>query len=188
MCHAHVCSNFEVSMSAALLTQVRSLGVTITAQGENLLIRPASRLSPELLAQLRIAKPEILAHLRAETATQPAADQPPIPAAAAPQPHYRAPVSPAEPPAPVMDGDEPRTALIAHLLRWAAAYYPTRAEPPPDIRALRLTDAEIRELFTKAPSRQAHLALVDQPAIRNRLGDPALAASVIAAWAQKPVS
>jgi hypothetical protein len=97
------------------------------------------------------------------------------------------PIPAAKPSAPAAP-QPPRAGVIADLLRWAAAYYPTRALPPPDILALRLTDAEIGELFTKAPSRQAHLALVDQPAIRNHLADPDLAALVTAAWAQKSLS
>jgi hypothetical protein len=87
---------------------------------------------------------------------------------------------------PILNDGEVRVAIIADLLRWAATYYPTRAEPPPDILALGLTDAEIGELFTQAPSRQAHFALVDQPAIRNRLTNPELAATVTATWAHEP--
>jgi hypothetical protein len=66
-------------MSAALLAQMRSLGVTIAADGDNLTIRPASKLAPELRAQLRAAKPELLALLRTEAAAQPSAPQPPDP-------------------------------------------------------------------------------------------------------------
>jgi hypothetical protein len=125
---------------------------------------------------------------QAQTAARQQAEGP-IPAAQppAPQPPRSAPVSRAEPPsfASVLNDNKSGAAVIADLLRWAVSYYPQRAEPPPDIMALRLTDAEIGELFTKAPSRLAHLALVDQPAIRNRLGDPELAALVKAAWAQK---
>jgi hypothetical protein len=137
-----------------LLATTRALGFTVTADGDTLVVSPASRLTPELRAQLRAAKPEI--HLRAEAAAQPAA--------------------------------EARAAVIADLLPGRWPIIQRSAAPPPDILALCLTDAEIGELFTKASSRQAHLALVDQPAIRDRLGDPELAATVKAAWAQKSVS
>lgn len=75
-----------------------------------------------------------------------------------------------------------RVNTIADLPRWAAAYYPTCAEQPPDFYALRLTNEQIAELFARMPSRQAHLALVDQPAIRRRFTDKALAQAVRAAW------
>jgi hypothetical protein len=76
----------------------------------------------------------------------------------------------------------PRPA-VADLLRWAIACYPTRAEPPPDIAALRLTGVELRWLFAQVPTRRAHLALVDQAAIRNRMkADAGLMAVLRAAW------
>jgi hypothetical protein len=63
-----------------LLAAVRALGITLTPDGETIRIKPASRLPPHLRAQLRAAKPEILAALRAEAATQePPAEPTPIP-------------------------------------------------------------------------------------------------------------
>jgi hypothetical protein len=74
------------------------------------------------------------------------------------------------------------TERIAPLLRWAEGYYPSRATEPPDIAGMNLTDAELIELFARVPSRRAHHALVDQPAIRNRLSDTTLSDAVSAAW------
>jgi hypothetical protein len=75
---------------------------------------------------------------------------------------------------------------IEALLRWAEAYYPSRAVAPPDIAAMRLSDAEIVELFAKVPSRRAQLALVGQAAIRDRLSDQALADAATVAWRRNP--
>ena len=74
------------------------------------------------------------------------------------------------------------TERIAPLLRWAEGYYPSRAIEPPDIGDMNLTDAELIELFACVPTRLVHLALVDQPAIRDRLVDPVLADAALAAW------
>jgi hypothetical protein len=74
------------------------------------------------------------------------------------------------------------TERIAPLLRWAEGYYPSRPIEPPDIAGMNLTDAELIELFARVPSRRAHHALVDQPAIRDRLSDTALADAALAAW------
>jgi hypothetical protein len=54
-------------MSASvLLAEVRSLGIIISADGDDLTIRPASKLTPELRASIRAAKPELLEMLLAE--------------------------------------------------------------------------------------------------------------------------
>jgi hypothetical protein len=74
------------------------------------------------------------------------------------------------------------TERIAPLLRWAESYYPSRLIEPPDIAGMSLTDAELIELFARVPSRRAHHALVDQPAIRNRLSDTTLSDAASAAW------
>ena len=74
------------------------------------------------------------------------------------------------------------TERIAPLLRWAEGYYPSRPSGPPDIAGINLTDAELIELFARAPSRRAHHALVDQPAIRDRLSDTTLSDAASAAW------
>ena len=52
----------------------------------------------------------------------------------------------------------------------------------PDVADMNLTDAELIELFACVPTRLAHLALVDQPAIRDRLSDAALSDAALAAW------
>jgi hypothetical protein len=52
--------------AATLLSFVRSLGITVTADSGNIVIRPASKLTPELRANLRAAKPELLELLQAE--------------------------------------------------------------------------------------------------------------------------
>ena len=72
------------------------------------------------------------------------------------------------------------TERIAPLLRWAEGYYPSRAIEPPDIAGMNLTEAEL--LFALMPTRLAHLALVDPPAIRDRLADPVLADAAREAW------
>jgi hypothetical protein len=74
------------------------------------------------------------------------------------------------------------TERIAPLLRWAEGYYPSRQIEPLDIDGMNLTDAELIELFARVPSRRAHHALVDQPAIRNRLSDTTLSDAASAAW------
>jgi len=69
-------------------------------------------------------------------------------------------------------------------MRWAESHYLSTALPPLDISGTTLTDSEIAELFARVSSRRAHLALVDQPGIRTRLSDPALAEAAKAAWAR----
>lgn len=59
--------------AAELLELVRLRGVVAWAEGDRLVLRPASRLSPELIETLRSHKPELLAALRAEQ--QPAAER-----------------------------------------------------------------------------------------------------------------
>jgi hypothetical protein len=82
-----------------------------------------------------------------------------------------------------------RAMIIADLLRWATGYYPERVEPPSSIVALEMTDAEIGELFTCVPHRRAHLALIDQAPIRDRVRlDPDLSAHVKTTWQDKPWS
>ena len=79
-----------------------------------------------------------------------------------------------------------REAEIADLPRWAENYYPDRSEAPPNIAALRLSDADILALFSQPLSRRAHLALIDQAAIRRRVeADAALKDAVKAVWNRK---
>ena len=52
--------------AADLLEEVRLLGADVYAEGDRLVLRPASRLSPEFVETLRAHKPELLAALRAE--------------------------------------------------------------------------------------------------------------------------
>jgi hypothetical protein len=49
--------------ASTVLRELQALGVEVLAQGSNLLIRPASKVPPELEAKLRERKPEILAVL-----------------------------------------------------------------------------------------------------------------------------
>jgi Zn ribbon nucleic-acid-binding protein len=51
--------------AVVLLEEVRSFGVEIHAEGQDLVIRPGGRLPAELKECLKAAKPEILAILRA---------------------------------------------------------------------------------------------------------------------------
>lgn len=51
--------------AAALLIRLGALGVSVTAEGEELRLRPASAIPPDLLAALRVSKPAVLALLTA---------------------------------------------------------------------------------------------------------------------------
>ena len=53
-----------------LLARLDGLGVTVAADGDRLLIRPASMLTDELRAELRAAKPAVLALLAAPVGSQ----------------------------------------------------------------------------------------------------------------------
>ena len=55
--------------ATALLEQVRLLGADVYTEGDRLVLRPASRLSPELIETLRAHKLELLTVLRAEQQT-----------------------------------------------------------------------------------------------------------------------
>jgi hypothetical protein len=50
-------------MSLPILQELRALGVEVIPDGESLLIRPASKVPPELKERLRAAKREVLAAL-----------------------------------------------------------------------------------------------------------------------------
>ena len=56
-------------MTSELLEELKAIGVEVTPQGDNLAIRPASKVPPELKARLRAHKAEVLAALRARPAT-----------------------------------------------------------------------------------------------------------------------
>jgi hypothetical protein len=51
-----------------IIEECRALGVEVLPMGENILIRPATKVPPELKARLREHKPEILVALRAHPA------------------------------------------------------------------------------------------------------------------------
>ncbi len=57
--------------AADLLRAVTAAGVTLRVDGDRLALRPASRLSPDLLAEVRRLKPELIALLRALVANDP---------------------------------------------------------------------------------------------------------------------
>jgi hypothetical protein len=59
-----------------ILEEFKALGVQVIADGENLVIRPASKVPPELKERLRAAKAEVLAALKARPATPPKPDKP----------------------------------------------------------------------------------------------------------------
>lgn len=63
-----------------LLARLAAAGVTVAAEGDRLLIRPASRLTDDLRAELRAEKPAVLALLAAP------ADRMPEPPSSDPQP------------------------------------------------------------------------------------------------------
>ena len=53
---------------AAVLTALAEAGITATAEGDALVLRPASAVPPDLLAEARRLKPALLALLRSEAA------------------------------------------------------------------------------------------------------------------------
>jgi len=55
-------------MSLALLDELRAIGVDVLPQGSNLLIRPASKVPPELKERLKAHKAEVLEALRSRPA------------------------------------------------------------------------------------------------------------------------
>ncbi len=59
-------------MTIDVLEEVRALGVEVIPHGDKLVIRPASKVPPELKARLRERKAEVLAALRESTAPRPA--------------------------------------------------------------------------------------------------------------------
>ena len=56
-------------MTCELLEELKAIGVEVIPQGENLAIRPASKVPPELKERLRAHKAEVLAVLKARPAT-----------------------------------------------------------------------------------------------------------------------
>jgi virulence-associated protein VagC len=50
-------------LNRAILEELRALGVEVMPHGDNLVIRPASKVPPDLKARLRAAKTEVLAAL-----------------------------------------------------------------------------------------------------------------------------
>jgi hypothetical protein len=56
-------------MSLGILHELMALGVEVIPRGENLVIRPASRVPADLKERLKASKPEILAALRRRPAT-----------------------------------------------------------------------------------------------------------------------
>lgn len=83
----------------------------------------------------------------------------------------------------------PRMPILNAISAWAETYYPDRASPPPpELATLHLAEAELIHLFNATTSRQAHLALVDQAAIRHSWGDKTPPETVYAAirnsWAR----
>ena len=55
---------------AAVLTALAEAGIAATAEGDALVLRPASAVPPDLLAEARRLKPELLALLRSEAANE----------------------------------------------------------------------------------------------------------------------
>ncbi len=61
-------------MAAHLLADLRAAGFSLVAEGDRLLVSPASRLTDELRRTIREHKPDLLACLRAEAAGMPTED------------------------------------------------------------------------------------------------------------------
>ncbi len=57
-------------MTVSVLDQLEALGVQVTPCGEDLVIRPASKVPPELKERLRAHKAEVLAVLKARPAAR----------------------------------------------------------------------------------------------------------------------
>jgi hypothetical protein len=55
--------------AAAVLTRLREAGLTVTADADDLVVRPASRLTPELVSLARAYKPELLVLLAPDSWT-----------------------------------------------------------------------------------------------------------------------
>ena len=66
------------------------------------------------------------------------------------------------------DPQPSRQAALDAISAWARDYYPERRHQPPEAMTT-LTQADMIILFQQTASMQAHLALVDQKEIRDRL-------------------
>jgi hypothetical protein len=85
-----------------------------------------------------------------------------------------------------------RDELLGKLLTWAETHYPAQARlppaqrrPTPPWREFRLGREELIVLFAGTQTVRAHLALVDQPYVRARLVDPAIATAMHRSWLAK---
>jgi len=161
--------------AVAALARLRDLGVTAEARGDKLTLRPASAIPPDLLADLRARKAEVLALLNAiDTGT---ADSPdawgltPADRAEA-MARLRAPMLPPASPeqAAAEAADRAAIAVEPPLPRPAVA-----PEPPPDmVEALasamaansthRITDHDKAVQFFRAQARR-RLCLTDDPMV-----------------------
>ena len=76
--------------------------------------------------------------------------------------------APAPPERHKADPQPSRQAAVDAISAWARDYYPERRHQPPEAMTT-LTHADMIILFQQTASMQAHLALVDQKEIRDRL-------------------
>ena len=76
--------------------------------------------------------------------------------------------APAQPEHHKTDPKPSRQVALAAISAWARDYYPERRHWPPETMTT-LTHADMIILFQQTTSMQAHLALVDQKAIGDRL-------------------
>lgn len=84
------------------------------------------------------------------------------------------------------DQQSSRQAALDAISAWARDYYPERRHQPPEAMTT-LTHADMIILFQQTTSMQAHLALVDQQEIRDRLAHITgsdLVAAINASWAR----
>jgi hypothetical protein len=79
-------------MSLAVLDELRAIGVEVVPFGDNLVIRPASKVPPELKERLKANKAEVLAALKARPATQPEPSPPVTTSTPAPDPVWDPPL------------------------------------------------------------------------------------------------
>ena len=109
--------------AAAILTRLRDLGVTAKPEGDMLRLRPGSRVPPELLAEVKVNKPALLALLAAKDAP---------------------PAFPAASPDQAEAERQDRAAIAAEGAPIATA--------PVDLETLAAWEAELAELLAAAPA------------------------------------
>ena len=141
-----------------LLQTLAAAGLTVTADGDRLVVTPAARITDELRAAIRAWKLDLLAELAAPPPAPPSAEAPPAPPTASPAP---------EPPAPAPEPASSAAAVRAEPDPWAdlgdlADDLPATDETPQDRLLQRLAgfgmgEAEAVRLVALLDRRDADL-------------------------------